>query len=70
MRDPFGRFTVRRTREHGAACAFCCVVDRTPKPASVEVQGAVYRYRTEHDGGRTDVDPKTFCSSSCRKAYY
>lgn len=67
-RDPFARQEIHKTREHGGACTWCCVRDQPASGAYVE--GHVYRYRVESDGGRKTEDRHTFCSLSCRRAYY
>lgn len=47
-----------RDAEKGAECAWCGSTHN------------VHRYRTDQDSGRSSEDDHTFCSNSCRKAFY
>jgi hypothetical protein len=57
-RDPFARTELHRETEAGdsSGCAWC---------GNRNAYGKLYRYRTEHDGGRTAVADKLFCSIGC-----
>lgn len=68
MRDPFGRFSVRKSFVRGAACDWCGTQSGKARRGGERSYGS-YRYRTEHDGGRVDVESKTFCGADCRRSY-
>lgn len=59
-RNSFARSELHRDEVKEGSCRYCGNKNR---------RGNVYKYRTEHDGGRVDHHPGYFCSSSCFEAY-
>lgn len=60
-RDPFARTELHRklvATKNG--CSFC---------GQSRKSGNLFEYRTEHDGGRTDIRGY-FCSKSCMVTYH
>ena len=74
-RDAFARETIHKTRERDGQCAWCGQVDPQSSPKlraglSNPPLHLIYRFRVETDGGSTHEDSKTFCTLSCRNAYW
>lgn len=71
-RDPFARQETHKARVKGGECAWCGQRDPGHPLAFQEDRPShrIWRYRTESDGGRVAEDTRTFCSLSCRRAFY
>jgi len=74
-RDAFARETIHKTRDRDGQCAWCGQVDPQSSPESRARRSnpplhRIYRFRSETDGGRVSEDSKTFCTLTCRKAYW
>ena len=66
-RDVFARTELHRetVRYPNTTCAWCGGIRTGADGTSV-----LYRYRTEHDGGRKGDHPKLFCCKGCHDAYH
>jgi len=68
-RDPFARTTLVRESVrcvHGETCNWCGNTrHRNGKPTKF-----LFRYATQHDGGRLSTHTGLFCSRSCHDTYH
>jgi hypothetical protein len=64
-RDPFARTELHRTIHYDPVphdgCDWC---------GNRRRNGALFKYRTEHDGGRRAEHRGLFCSKPCHDAYH
>lgn len=70
-RDPFARTELHRTTVtvEWATCKNCGSVNKPTGSRGQYIGRKLFRYHTEHDGGRRDDHPGLFCSVGCFRCY-